>query len=168
MTDYRISTKPKRYVNITTAQFEQAIRLEGMKWNTKFRKNEQVYFAFIPGAGEKRLVIRSSLGADGTSHPRGKDSIRVRLEYWNPEAQGAYPANPTGGGGWYSFKKSQRYTQRTAGWELRLYEKVLDLLELAYDTEARYLGQKPYLVSEEVAATITGLKYTPHPDILWR
>jgi DNA helicase-2/ATP-dependent DNA helicase PcrA len=70
----------------------------------------------------KRVVIRSTIGKDGKSAPRGKDSIRIWLEYFWPKT-----------GRWHPLKKHKtRWTTRADGWESRLSKKVEEMVRLGW------------------------------------
>ncbi len=90
----------------TKDDFESALDRIGGDWKPQERYNEHVYSA-VHGGG--RVIINSTVSVDGTSRPKGKDSIRVVVEHSGKHMKG-----------------SQRWITRVPGWAERLERSVIE------------------------------------------
>lgn len=119
MTQAKLRVKP-----FTKEEFEAALPIhkqtnEPMWTHSQLIDGEHVYFIPVTGTN-KRIVIRSSVGANGVSADCGKDSIRLWVEYYYKKA-----------GKWIALGKLDRWTTRVTGWERRVTAKLRELWKLA-------------------------------------
>jgi DNA helicase-2/ATP-dependent DNA helicase PcrA len=96
-------------------------------------QGEHAYHIKVTGTN-KRIVVRSSVKADGKSALTGKDSIRYWVEYYYKKIDK-----------WCSLGKGQktRYTTRETNWEGRLVEGLRDCWDLAVEDSKRHGSYKP-------------------------
>ncbi|MCK9602052.1 MAG: UvrD-helicase domain-containing protein, partial [Sphaerochaeta sp.] len=115
----------------TKEQFEAALPVHKQTGVPLWRhegvvQGEHVYVLPVTNTN-KRIVVRSSVPANGTSRPAGEDSIRHRVEYY-------WKGTWRQGG-----KGSKEYTTRVPGWPERLKDALTELWKAAVvDSKAHH------------------------------
>lgn len=115
----------------TKAEFEGALKealiavVKGDRSRAKLKHlgvlaNEHTYAIWVRDSGNKRIVIRSSVRADGQSAPTGENSIRLWLEYYYAKAND-----------WFALAKLDAWTTREPGWQRRMTNKLQRLWDMA-------------------------------------
>lgn len=79
----------------------------------------------IPVNSQTRLRVRSSVGANGVAADTGDDSIRIWVQFYQPDWKN--PSRMT----WTGGKKFDAYTTRIPGWAKRMDKKIHELWNIA-------------------------------------